>query len=370
MIRSRTRGFTLIELLVVIAIIAVLIALLLPAVQAAREAARRAQCTNNLKQIGLALHNYHSTHDTFPPGASVNMSHPTGATTGGAGPWLNWNDWSCQALLLGFLEQTPLYNAANFNWAVWHNTRTPDGYAANLTVFNAKVGAFLCPSDADAGFSNTNSYFASIGPNSQSNGVSGISTTGVVSGNGTPGLFSYTFAYGVRDAIDGTSNTIAFSEALVGARAGIQTRRTAIVNVTDPGGARVYNVFATPATTTAILNLMNACDVKWRAGMASNGGADFPNAIGTRWSMGVNGWTMFSTILTPNEKPWSACRVGCAGCGIDNTHIMSATSLHPGGVNVCMGDGSVKFVKNSISRNIWGALGTRAGSEVISADSY
>ena len=365
--RRHSTGFTLIELLVVIAIIAVLIALLLPAVQAAREAARRAQCINNLKQIGLALHNYHSTHDSFPPGASVNLSDPTGAASGGL-PWLNWNDWSCQALLLGYTEQTALYNAANFNWAVWHSGRTPIGYASNLTVFNTKIGIFLCPSDGDAGRSNTNSYYASIGPNTQSNNVSSITAAGVVSGNGTPGLFSYSISYGLRTVTDGSSNTIAFSEALVSPDFGKVTRKSGMVNVTDPGGSQVYNAFQDATTTAKVLNLVKACDTKWQAN--PTGGADFPNAIGTRWSMGVNGWTMFSTILTPNEKPWSACRIGCGGCGIDNTHLMSATSQHSGGVNVCMADGSVKFIKNSINRQTWGALGTKAGGEVLSADSY
>src|SRR5580693_4308083 len=110
------RGFTLIELLVVIAIIAVLIALLLPAVQAAREAARRAQCVNNLKQIGLGMHNYHATHGTFPEGMSMN-------TAGTGGNVFNaWTGWSAQALMLGQLDQMALYNAANFNI-------TPSGYA-------------------------------------------------------------------------------------------------------------------------------------------------------------------------------------------------------------------------------------------------
>ena len=134
------RGFTLIELLVVIAIIAVLIALLLPAVQSAREAARRAQCTNNLKQIGLAMHNYLTAHNVFPPGtaASYNTVNPGCMASMG---------WSAQALMLGYLEHTPLYNAANFMLDPLQN----DSHWANSTVLFTRLAAFICPSDNNAG---------------------------------------------------------------------------------------------------------------------------------------------------------------------------------------------------------------------------
>src|SRR5262249_3851998 len=141
-LKSR-RGFTLIELLVVIAIIAVLIALLLPAVQAAREAARRSQCVNNLKQIGLALHNYESGNGAFPPG---NVTARRGYTD----PTLSqWTSWSPHAMLLPYLEQTALYNAANFSLACCQDA--PEAHQTNLTVILTRVSGFLCPSDGLAG---------------------------------------------------------------------------------------------------------------------------------------------------------------------------------------------------------------------------
>ena len=160
--RRSLRGFTLIELLVVIAIIAVLIALLLPAVQSAREAARRAQCTNNLKQIGLAMHNYNTANNTFPPGTSATFN-PLNVNNGGS-LCMAWSSWSAQSLMLPYLEQTPIYNAANF---MLDPINDPQGY--NTTAFFTKINAFLCPSDGNAGQGQSgtnamlNSYYASIG---------------------------------------------------------------------------------------------------------------------------------------------------------------------------------------------------------------
>jgi prepilin-type N-terminal cleavage/methylation domain-containing protein len=132
-------GFTLIELLVVIAIIAVLIALLLPAVQSAREAARRIQCTNNMKQLGLAMHNYHTAHNNFPLGCSANPQI--------LGQVATWNSWSAQGMMLGYLEQMPVYNSINFSWGPY--VITPWGI--NYTAMHTQVAAFLCPSDPKFG---------------------------------------------------------------------------------------------------------------------------------------------------------------------------------------------------------------------------
>src|SRR5262245_48614493 len=172
--RARRGGFTLIELLVVIAIIAVLIALLLPAVQSAREAMRRAQCTNNLKQIGLGMHNYHSVHNTFPLGGTVGFTQAYGTTYTNA----PWGTWSAQALLLGYMEGQPLYNAANFNWVCCWGS---GGYV-NSTVTLTILNVFICPSDGlspvspqnDMWRGETNNYFASVGASTDFYNPSGL----------------------------------------------------------------------------------------------------------------------------------------------------------------------------------------------------
>ena len=148
MTRRGSRGFTLIELLVVIAIIGVLIALLLPAVQAAREAARRSQCVNNLKQIGLALHNYHQATGGFPLENATGTYQDVGVTT-------TWGNFSAQAMMLPYMEQQAIYNECNFSWNAWYAT----GGSINVTARETKIATFLCPSDGFAGQNNINSYW-------------------------------------------------------------------------------------------------------------------------------------------------------------------------------------------------------------------
>jgi prepilin-type N-terminal cleavage/methylation domain-containing protein/prepilin-type processing-associated H-X9-DG protein len=351
---SAKRGFTLIELLVVIAIIAVLIALLLPAVQAAREAARRAQCVNNLKQIGLGMHNYHSAIDKFPLGKSKGLNN--------VGSYGGWTDWSAHAMMLPYMEQTPIFNSINFAYLGGYDVAG----AINSTAWNTKINGFLCPSDGNAGSgtgaNNTNSYRGSIG-----------TTTDVGQyyyGPNSTGVFCYLISYGLRDIIDGSSNTIAFSESLVGDPIGATGRKSN--GVTGVGGAGIgqfLDASGYPGTPTnlAVMSALAAC------GAANMPGSSNPvsNSTGNRWGWGAMSETLFNTVATPNTQyNFNACRVGCGGCGPDDGIFSNAQSNHSGGVNCLMADGSVKFIKNSVNMQTWMALGTRSNGEVISSDSY
>jgi prepilin-type N-terminal cleavage/methylation domain-containing protein/prepilin-type processing-associated H-X9-DG protein len=373
--KCRRRGFTLIELLVVIAIIAVLIALLLPAVQAAREAARRAQCTNNLKQIGLALHNYHTAIDRFPMAVSKNPLFYAGDTDAEWG-YGRWTGWSAQALLLGYLDQNPMYNAANFNVGPGCSGGML-GSGPNNTVYNSRINNYLCPSDTNAGALRSNSYHASIGSTTYESPIT------------TPGMFAVWTAYGVRDCVDGTSNTIAFAEALCGraitasgnTAQGDAYRGDVVENANNPGGggqgaddpqlyygASAQYLYAS-ANSAAILTALQACATAW----TNQATASYSAMRGFSWSDGNGGWTYTNIIQTPNRDtifPGGGCRWNCAGCGIDSSFSYGVSSNHPGGVNVLMTDGSVRFVKDSVARLTWWALATREGGEIISADSY
>jgi len=341
------RGFTLIELLVVIAIIAVLIALLLPAVQSAREAARRSQCVNNLKQIGLGLHNYHSSISTFPMGNAIAYSDP-GVQTG-------WGTFSASSMMLPYLEQGPLYNSCNFNWTCWYGL----GNAINLTVWNTKVASFLCPSDSNAGVDHFNSYHGSFGTG-----------TDPWSSN-TNGVFApENRSYGIQDITDGSSNTIAYVEGLTGDYGRLRTRHRQYISGLPGSGAPANSGFDARNNLTAVLAAGDACV------QAVNSGSPGPGSNsnrGARWQTGSPGLSLTNIIITPNSTRFtlSACRMDCsAGCGTDFGHLFTPSSAHPGGVNTLLADGSVRFVKSTISQATWMALGSRNGEEVVSSDSW
>jgi prepilin-type N-terminal cleavage/methylation domain-containing protein/prepilin-type processing-associated H-X9-DG protein len=323
--RKPRSGFTLIELLVVIAIIGVLIALLLPAVQAAREAARRAQCVNNLKQLGIALHNYHDTIGSLPLGRTIPQQH----------------SYSVQARLLPFMEQNVLQNSLNFDlgWSF------PD----NLTAYRASISSFLCPSDprtipASLNWGGTN-YRANEGtsvamwygpsdPTGVNNGLTVIPN----------GLFFSDEMIKLASISDGSSNTAAFSEHLLG-----DFSNSVATEKADTFWPQTYP--ATPEEAFQLCRNFNWQDLSFQR--VSN--------VGAPWVYGYHSTSSYWHSGPPNTK----------SCMYPPSRIMTvATSQHPGGVNVCMADGSVKFVKDSVSRDTWRAIGTRASGEVVSANDY
>jgi prepilin-type N-terminal cleavage/methylation domain-containing protein/prepilin-type processing-associated H-X9-DG protein len=338
---QRRSGFTLIELLVVIAIIAVLIALLLPAVQAAREAARRSQCVNNLKQMGLALHNYHQSIGSFPLGATL---QPYDIGTG----YENWSSWSAHSLMLPYMEQTAVYNAINFNYGAGRGSGY--GYVCNSTCMTARLSNFMCPSDGNSGVANLNNYFGSMGTSMYSTAASD-----------TTGVFGYQQKYTIADVRDGTSNTVAFSEAVVGERTtAILGKGNGTGSIPNSNGLQtIYDVSTKPLT--ALKADMQQCDTQF---LTSRN-----NDRGRWWGLGAMGFTMFNTVVTPNGAKWAACRYGCCPQS-GHAEIQVANSYHSGGVNVAMTDGSVRFIKDSVSYPTWWAIGTRANGETVSADAY
>jgi prepilin-type N-terminal cleavage/methylation domain-containing protein/prepilin-type processing-associated H-X9-DG protein len=352
-----SRGFTLIELLVVIAIIAVLIALLLPAVQAAREAARRAQCVNNLKQIGLAVHNYISQQNAFPPFAANYSS---------VGPWQAWPlGWA--AAILPQMEQTAMYNSLNAAYGGWD--------VQNNTVTVSQINSLVCPSEnrpAPNWPGTRLSYMANLGGpasitsfngpivplKNDARGQSGAPTT---SNQGT---------FGVEGVLDGTSNTAMFSERLVGlgtvkvgARPGsVDAKRFAyntsfVVNsdTQNPGEAQAFaqTCRSIPSTTTGNITSTLYLGFMWTVGANNTN----QNNSGYNHTNGPNGLMCYASNTQDQ---------GLGGY----MDALTATSNHSGGVNVGFADGSVRFVKDAVSLQTWWAIGSRNLGETISSDSY
>jgi prepilin-type N-terminal cleavage/methylation domain-containing protein/prepilin-type processing-associated H-X9-DG protein len=386
--RRSHHGFTLIELLVVIAIIAVLISLLLPAVQSAREAARRAQCTNNMKQIGLALHNYVSSNDAIPPSATT-------AGVNGSGQPISpiWQDQGVLCRLLAYLDQQADYNSINWNvgmrgdttGSTWNDPPMDESvWAGNWGRINATanityVSSFLCPSDPNNGGNNTffisgarklictTDYYWNVG-------TARFFTGGVVNGPSySPGAADFSQLGGapcanrtikIASFVDGTSNTAVMSES-VQSNSGVQADGLGMIYA-GPSWSQFVGqggvsgppdwLAAQYCQSTPGLNQ----DYWWKGEFALSGGhniyshTQLPNRRSCYWT----GVSSFPGVSSDQDY-----------AGATQT-MVAASSYHPGGVNVLFMDGSVRFVKNSVSFQPWYAIATVAGGEVISADAF
>lgn len=342
--RGSRRGFTLVELLVVIAIIGILVSLLLPAVQAAREAARRMQCTNNLKQICLAYHNYHDVHKVFP--IQVAWS-----------PWENFaGAFSDKHRLLPFLEQQPNYDKTVWTWGPFD----PGGWEGgggnpNIQTQSVRLPVFNCPSQDIELFGGVANFTYAV-----NHGTSHLSHVGPATmannrfHNGVSAFFGPHPNHwvlsdppvGFHSITDGSANTAAYSEFVLDSPAA----KGAIVQVPgNPTGTHQIHTWAGGNNTAETrLSCLSMVDLSGRPEMRGRSWA---------WSfMGVG--SAYNHTMKPNEK-------GCHSYTDDwgGSNLMHASSRHKGGVNLGMGDGSVQFAPNNIDMAIWWALGTRNGGE-------
>ncbi|MCA9210603.1 MAG: DUF1559 domain-containing protein [Planctomycetales bacterium] len=317
------KGFTLVELLVVIAIIGVLVAMLLPAVQAAREAARRSSCTNNVKQLALAFHNYHDTYKKFPayqyPVSGVNAWQGHGALT----------------MILPFIEQNNIYDKVDFTKS-WDN-------GVHSALRTTHIEAFKCPSDVpypNQAYGGTN-Y-----------GVSGGARVNFYdTGSPTPasGVFVRRRETSMAEVLDGTSNTIMVAEFLHG---------------DDSTSFRTLERDFTNSLSIATDNFPTQSEVE-TAGTACDANSYQQVNAGRDWMGSFPGHIAVNMVAPPNWQHINCCSGGGFGYACDRNGIVPARSLHPGGVNVGLADGSTRFVPETVDFVTWQRMGARADGQPI-----
>lgn len=357
---KRRVGFTLIELLVVIAIIGVLIALLLPAVQSAREAAKRSQCSNNMRQLGLALHNYHDAFNSLPPSAVIGFD----------GTALQWQKWGVNGQILGYLEKERQFGNLNFNGH-------PE-WVANSSVCGQVIKTFICPSDPNTKIGEVTTWETFAGKNGGSTGTTFPSNYAwnngdwYVWGGLPPGFndqprapFFPNSSVNFDSVLDGLSKTIMSAEVK-----SLQPMRRNCASSTSGlsfiSGAGVNQIPAPDANEQG-----------WTE--YSGGGCSKLSIIHTQWFDGSVRQSGFTTAWTPN-RPTFGNGSGSTRVDVDvlgrkeddatpNLAVMGAVtarSYHPGGVNCMLGDGSVQYISNTIDGRIWRSLGSIAGNESVS----
>jgi prepilin-type N-terminal cleavage/methylation domain-containing protein/prepilin-type processing-associated H-X9-DG protein len=338
---GRRCGFTLIELLVVIAIIAILIGLLLPAVQKVREAAARASCSNNLKQMGLAAHNYESANGKLPPGNGPDSA-------------------SLVAVLLPYMEQASLYNLFDFTTAI-------NSSATNTAARSQQVKSYLCPSDPSSATQPDNSDTTKSSGRNNYLGNCGTTADQRSTDSSRVGVFNFTLDSSgnvsakvtVVGITDGSSNTAMFSETLRGTLTGNYDKTNIyLLPSTDTG----YSL--TTPQTGPTFNETNASawiqGSTWRCNSWDYGPTSKISYRGLQYYRGIAALNQYTHTIPPNYVGYD-----CADDSSFNTAHIAARSKHTGGVNVCYSDGSVHFVRDSIDMISWQALGTRSAGDLV-----